>query len=147
MNILEKIKLEPNSQIFEYKGLVCEIKRHQTLGHLCGYVYVPEDHPSFGGESENYSVHGGITASFLDSKEWVFGFDCAHAGDLAPGMIMMKNLGLDIFSNEDVYRDWEYVTNEVKSLADQLIEEVDEDKRTEYEMTAVNRLAIKLLSQ
>jgi hypothetical protein len=64
-------------------------------------------------------VHGGITYSdkgveHLDGM-WVFGFDCAHAGDLCP--VMAEKYGS---SGYDTYRDFEYVKRETESLAGQL---------------------------
>jgi len=93
----------------------------------------------------NYSVHGGLTFAKLDPQlnEWILGFDCAHGGDIAPELY--RQMGS--MSDGDVYRTWEYVENEINSLVDQLLEEVSEDIRTEWEMTCNNRLAIKLLSQ
>ena len=59
------------------------------LGHRCGYVGVPKEHPMYGLDYEKYTdeidCHGGLTYSgFLgeENKEyWYFGFDCAHFGD------------------------------------------------------------------
>ena len=45
---------------------------------------------------------------------WFFGFDCAHCDDFIP-----KMGGMNLMSGS-VYRDMEYVKEEVKSLADQL---------------------------
>lgn len=64
-------------------------------------------------------VHGGLT--WADNHHacgepdglWWFGFDCAHAGDLCPGMFSYPHPG-------DVYRDQQYVVAEVQSLAAQL---------------------------
>lgn len=56
------------------------------------------------------------------TEVWWFGFDCAHAWDLVPGMeAMMKkvNGGFSRPKN-DIYRDFEYVQNEVRNLARQL---------------------------
>lgn len=50
-----------------------------------------------------------------DDVHW-FGFDCAHAGDLCP---KLDSLGARSFVG-DVYRDIEYVTAEVTSLARQV---------------------------
>ncbi len=84
-------------------------------------------------------VHGGITFSdeyresdsgdpstgiyYLPEEDeevdiWWFGFDCAHAGDLSPGMMyhMPAFLGLE----EGVYRTVEYVQKEIQGLAKQL---------------------------
>lgn len=65
-------------------------------------------------------VHGGLTYSNDHEPYgkpdglWWFGFDCAHSGDLVPGM---ERYG---FHDGDVYRDQQYVVAEVQSLAAQL---------------------------
>lgn len=70
------------------------------LGHLCGYVMVPNNHPAYGKPDEydpsinEINCHGGITlAEFNNHPEhpypvkqtetnayWI-GFDCGHYGD------------------------------------------------------------------
>lgn len=96
-------------------GLDCLAVRQPRLGHWCGYVGVPPEHPFHGkdyGEHDddwNYTidveVHGGLTYASLcqetdDESQgichvaapgrpeniWWFGFDCAHSGDLSPSM-------------------------------------------------------------
>lgn len=47
-------------------------------------------------------------------RVWWFGFDCSHAGDVAPGYERSYS------DHGDVYRDIEYVKAEVRSLAKQL---------------------------
>ena len=115
----------------EKTGLPCLIVRHRHSGHLCGYVGVPEGHPSFGKDYDDIAVevHGGLTYSSLcdeDEKErgvchtadkaayWL-GFDCAHAGDHA-----YFTERIDQFPGE-VYRDFGYVQRECAHLAAQLI--------------------------
>lgn len=104
-------------------GLLCEIKRNMRLGNLCGYVTVPNlngicdddycDHLGI-------QVHGGITFSMKKDGGHVFGFDCAHSGDLIPVVEMKKiMLGIDSYGT---YRNIEYVKNECKELAKQLKE-------------------------
>lgn len=81
------------------------------------------------GLSEGLEVHGGLT--FADGcghgeedrgichkpdpgepdNVWWFGFDCAHACDIAPAMSR---------DSDDVYRDVSFVTAECESLAKQL---------------------------
>ena len=64
------------------------------------------------------SVHGGITYSSWGydpiprNGEWWFGFECAHAGDLVPG--------IRSGSRGDVFRDEAYVREQCESLAAQL---------------------------
>ena len=38
------VKLEGDKKEFEYRGFRCLVKRHLHLGHLCGYVEIPENH-------------------------------------------------------------------------------------------------------
>jgi hypothetical protein len=68
----------------------------------------------------NIEVHGGVTYTgrreFKQQNytaDYVVGFDCGHAGDLAPGIKSFY---------EEVYRNIEYVSNECKNLAKQLKE-------------------------
>ena len=46
-------------------GLDCLIVRHNEVGHLCGYVGVDSDHPSWNQFYDNIEVeiHGGLTYS------------------------------------------------------------------------------------
>lgn len=115
----------------EATGLDCLIVRNPVMGNLCGYVGVPEGHPEFGKGYDDVpvNVHGGLT--YADGcagpicheplpgrpdTVWWLGFDCAHAFDLAPGMIKhapeLARLG--------TYRTFDYVVSEVQSLARQL---------------------------
>ncbi len=50
---------------------------------------------------------------------WWFGFDCAHAGDVVPGM---SEFGLTTMSGKwgETYKDFDWVKAEVESLAKQL---------------------------
>lgn len=66
-------------------------------------------------------VHGGLTYAggklpTADEPDgnWWFGFDCAHAGDLAPGLLEYGRY------DGDIYRDQQYVVAECQSLAAQL---------------------------
>jgi hypothetical protein len=114
------------------------------LGVWCGYVGVPEQHPFYKVDCDDLpvSAHGGLTYSDLCQEEapeghgichipepghpdnvWWLGFDCAHAFDLAPGMIRLDGLpstGAGIFQEE--YRTLAYVQRECESLAAQLRE-------------------------
>ena len=81
---------EPDEVRFDHVGLKCQILRHETLGHLCGYVIVPNDHV---GSEKHYrdvpfefqDVNGGLTFAMKVDGEWTFGFDCNHLNDYAPG--------------------------------------------------------------
>lgn len=52
---------------------------------------------------------------------WWFGFDCAHSGDACPGMSMYSQRGF----GDDAYKNVEYVTDECRKLAVQLLARAD----------------------
>lgn len=107
------------------------------LGSWCGYVGVPEGHPLFGknyddAATEALDAHGGLTYAAACSGSichvpregesdhvWWFGFDCAHLGDVTPGLLRYE-LGPSPFGES--YRDVWYVSREVERLASQLDE-------------------------
>lgn len=112
---------EPDRVDFTHNGRPCLILRHAHLGHLCGYVAVLWGHPWYEAGSDDESladpgVHGGITyggrieGAYLPGAAWWLGFDCAHAGDMMPG--------LPIGGHFDTYRSIEYVRRQVEHLAD-----------------------------
>lgn len=129
------------SFIDEETNYGCYIYRHPRMGHLCGYVDIPADHPLFGIDYRNnifdmvignLEVHGGITftgrlENFYNNKElpsyldelhdWLIGFDCNHVNDYAPFRPYDDSM-LIAFDRE--YRDADYVANECKKLAKQL---------------------------
>ena len=115
-DIEELIAKEGDGKEFEYKGYKCEIWRHPTLLHLCGYVELPEFHELWGKlmyELENLDCHGGITFSEAGKEmNWKIGFDCAHYLDYTPGVPFNLSNG--------VYRDMSYVESEIKKLVDQV---------------------------
>ena len=111
---------EPNRKEFTYKGYHCVIQRHMQLGHLCGYVNLPKSSKFYGVDYykiSNISVHGDLTYSnWSDStkKSWRIGFDCAHFDDFSPyGMFAQTGT---------VYRNINYVENQIKQMVDQIIE-------------------------
>ena len=127
---------EPNEEewtheLTEYR---CWIRRHPTLGHLCGYVAIPRGHEVYGYNYDwlndrGVEVHGGLTYSDRDEKtdEWVVGFDCSHGGDLSPklALSLMKYVdtnpeALAFRMRSEEYRNWGFVKEEVCSLARQL---------------------------
>lgn len=121
----------------EETGYACLVVRN-SVGAWCGYVGLNPDHPLYEKhysdmyDTHNFHVHGGLTYSdhCMEGPEdeaichipdpgepdhvWWLGFDCAHAYDLCPGNRHI------IAIEGDVYRDLEYVKNEVTSLAQQL---------------------------
>jgi hypothetical protein len=120
----------------ETTGLPCLIVRG-PVGSLCGYVGVSPSHPFFGKDYDDVSAdaHGGLTFAggcMKDGQEasrvchqveagepdnvWWFGFDCAHSGDLCPGMSWFDGY----FGRSDTYKDFDWVRAEVQQLAKQL---------------------------
>jgi len=65
---------EPDYARFEAHGLLCEVERYPSTGHLCGYVTC--EHSV--GEAK---LPEGITWGGNQR----YGFDCHHVGQYAPG--------------------------------------------------------------
>lgn len=106
---------ERNEGTFIKHGYWCQIKRHEELKHLCGYVLIGKTHPYWTLDTD-LAVHGGITYS--DGTK--VGFDCGHAGDLTPYIFLAKyNFGGGKYPPE-VYRNWSFVTWQLDNLAKQL---------------------------
>jgi hypothetical protein len=119
-------------------GLACLARRNARNGSWCGYVGVGNAHPAYGKDhtAVDVSVHGGLTYSEAceeDDKEygichiagpgeeeplWWFGFDCAHAWDLLPGL--RAQLPEALSWPGDIYRTLAYVKSECADLAKQL---------------------------
>jgi hypothetical protein len=97
----------------------------QPMGHRCGYVTVPEDHPCFGKDYNDIDieVHGGLT--FAHDGE--FGFDCAHFYD-AKDESLMDDVHKRIqamypsFLYEGTVRTLEFCINECENMAKQFKE-------------------------
>lgn len=124
-------------------GLDCLIVRNPHCKNLCGYVGVPKGHPWYGREYEecDADVHGGLTfaskcqhggkichgvekdGEIANDDVWWLGFDCAHGGDLVPGVIeSLRAIGpLASYHDNEVYRNIAYVERECRSLAKQAI--------------------------
>lgn len=126
----EVVEKEGNEKDFEYKGYKCHIRRVGVpyMGHLCGYIEIPKGHELHGmtydeiEDHYNYELpsHGGLTFSGeVDNSYWI-GFDCAHYGDLCPMFLD----GYDKFkSGCDVYRNMEFVENNIKKIIDFIFKE------------------------
>lgn len=130
---MEPWEREPNEVDFEHEGMPCRLRRGPGgLSHWCGYVGVPAAHPFWGldysqpapklntSPESALDVHGGVTyagdhAPMCEPDGyWYFGFDCAHAGDLVPGMVRRGR------ERYGVYRDVAFVEAECRKLAEQL---------------------------
>jgi hypothetical protein len=130
-------------------GLKC-LARRGPVGAWCGYVGVPPGHPLYGADNGKclrkppckdedgelrycehtidniLTAHGGITysdtMSDVDKTTWWFGFDCAHAYDLAPTLEYHR-----ITTPSAVYRTLDYVMSNIESLALQIYISSDEE--------------------
>lgn len=120
----EDLKVIPKggSKSYVIDGFNACIRRQGFVGHLCGYVKVPD------GLSVNINeidCHGGIT--FNDRWDepptdgYYIGFDCMHFRDWTP---LSAREGLTY--SEDEYRDTEFVLNEIKHIIKQLKEKQNE---------------------
>ena len=97
-------------------GYKCKIVM-QSMGHLCGYVTIPEDHRYYNVNYNNIDihVHGGLTYSDFDEETSAseIGFDCNHRMDMNP---TMANNGI----TGGTWRNEEYLEKELKHLVKQL---------------------------
>lgn len=106
---------------FEIKGFTCEIIRHPSMKHLCGYVHLQPNNTFYGVHYNDIDiyVHGGLTYSEQKDLDWVVGFDCSHVGDLTPlTYIMFKDTAF--YDDTEVYRNVGFVKNELLNLLNQL---------------------------
>jgi hypothetical protein len=120
---------EPEALWFEANGFKCQVARHMTQGHLCGYIQVDKTHPWYGKDYDNVDVrvHGGLTFARNIPDHTTFGFDCAHLGDLVPAMPPLSD-DETLFNRGDVYRDFGYVVNQLISLAKQAKDAANEQR-------------------
>ena len=118
---------EPAFGLFKHNGYVCLIKRGPISWNWLGYVGIPKHHAYYGREHSSWDIdkdasdiecHYGLTYSgkmrineFLEEDYWWFGFDTDHLDDLPL---------ITSFGNEGVYRTYEFVKENVISIADQL---------------------------
>lgn len=121
-------------------NLDCLMVRAST-GAWCGYVGVPQGHPSYGQDYDYISVtvHGGLTFANLcqpgepidgvchvaepgrEQKPWWLGFDTAHLGDITPLELALERFyGERGYPVRGEYRDEAYVKAETTALAAQL---------------------------
>lgn len=118
MNEYKPWEHEPDHLLFSSHGYTCEIRRHTNFGTLCGYIYIPLDHPIAQAKrpEDVLEVHGGIT--YWDERDgsFVVGFDCAHAGDVIP-------FRAPLFMEGETYKNIAFVTNELENLARQIKEQ------------------------
>ena len=107
-------------------GLKAAVIAHH-MGHRCGYVGVPEDHPWHGkGYDEvDLDVHGGLTYADARDDLWWFGYDCAHAGDAFDPELMSDEYKTFSWSRAltlggETVKTLDFCVNECESMAAQL---------------------------
>jgi len=125
---------------FKEQGLKCVILRGPML-QWNGFVGIPESHPLYGynyfqkrkkegAPEELLEVYGGITYSadslpdFLPDGLWYFGFDCGHAHDYLP-LILLTDRDLTD------YKTRAFVESETRRLARRLKELAEEEIESE----------------
>lgn len=106
---------EPNEALFVSHGYWCEVKRHESLASLCGYVLIGKKHP-YWNLNQDFEVHGGIT--YEDGIK--VGFDCSHSGDLVPHAQMRSFRSGRSNPYYETYRNMAYVKGQLEHLAAQL---------------------------
>jgi len=137
---------EPDLVPFDHEGIECVVKRiiiqewdnSFHMGHLCGYVRIPENHPwvnlNYG--DIDVDVHGGLTYKHQHGDGTWIGFDCGHSMDLIPSIEMvrkknpcmpfsdihekMKKKFPDSGLLNPTYKNINFVVLECKSLAEQV---------------------------
>lgn len=70
---------------FDHLGYKCRVERGQ-FGSLCGYIYIPKDHPWHGKDYDDLDVqvHGGLTYAEYEDDLFLIGYDCSHSRDIIP---------------------------------------------------------------
>lgn len=100
---------------------------------VAGRPDLPERLIDISYEDIDIGVHGGLTFGEIGKGEhgwqegfhW-YGFDCAHSGDYGPyiderSLAIHRNVtGRDGPASYETYKNWEYVKDETKHLAEQL---------------------------
>ena len=113
---------EPDRKEWVRHGLVCLILRMPKGGHLCGYVGIPKG-VRYDSNGLEEIAHGGLTyggrlkpgAGVCEEDceyNWE-GFDCHHAGDMAP-----YDVTRGLRWEGSTYRTMDYVEGIVNAMAD-----------------------------
>ena len=133
----------PKVKQFKYKSVQCEIKRHPSMFHLCGYIHLWPEQVTVDmheGHVAEIPLHGGVTffdrrlrrRGSVNMQRFTIGFDCAHIDDMSPGVLIAKSYlrGETTYEllptySEDLttYRDMTFVADNLKQSVDWLYEE------------------------
>lgn len=104
--------------------LKCFIQRN-PMNAWCGYTIIPKSFPINFEQEININCHGGITYQSVNlDGDLVVGFDCAHYGDLVPKLLELEGI---LINDRDisVYRDKQYVIDEVNSMVEQILTTIE----------------------
>ena len=104
--------------------LKCFIQRN-PMNTWCGYTIIPKSFPIDFEQEININCHGGITYQSVNlDGDLVVGFDCAHHGDLIPKLLELEGI---LINDKDisVYRDKQYVIDEVNSMVEQILTTIE----------------------
>lgn len=133
----ELVKKEGNFRSQIYKGIRYEIVRHESFGHLCGYLHYNPKNDEERDIIDNV-FHRGITYE----NDGVIGFDCAHAIDLSPMKIEMDEkfgLGTPTFLNPE-YRTIQYVEDILKRTIDKLVDRKSEKQDYKWDFEQLEQI-------
>jgi len=109
--------------------LKCFIRRN-SMGVWCGYTIIPKSFPLDFEQEINLNCHGGVTYQNTNSDgDLLVGFDCGHHGDLVPKLLELEDnfytprvyLSDALVKENSVYRDKQYVIDEVNSMVEQIL--------------------------
>ncbi|MEB8172191.1 hypothetical protein NGH30_10240 [Macrococcus caseolyticus] len=133
----ELVKKEGNFRSQIYKGIRYEIVRHESFGHLCGYLHY---NPKNDEERDviDCIFHRGITYE----NEGIIGFDCAHAIDLSPKKIEMAEkfmLGTPTLLKPE-YRTMQYVEDILKRTIDKLVNRKSEKQDYKWDFEQLEQI-------
>lgn len=104
----------------------CEIKRHPTMLHLCGYLSFTVNNPKQLLNVIKEVPHGGMTYDHYDIKTrtLTIGFDCAHAEDFTPGLYFLQKGGdpvVRLSGDPKHYKTEAFVRKELAMLAEEVM--------------------------
>lgn len=123
---------EADEYEFSFEGYECKVLRISSpeagtlsLGHLCGYVTIPANHPWFEKHYDEIEcdVYGGLTYSGLEEDStYQIGFDCSHSMDVTPGIerwLSECRSAMGLYRHDRTYKNMNFVVEELKSLVKQ----------------------------
>lgn len=115
------MKIKSEGDFYEWDNILKCFMQRNPSGAWCGYTIIPKSFPLDFEQEINLNCHGGVTYQSVNiDGDLVIGFDCSHHGDLIPGLLEF-NFYSFLSDESSVYRDKEYVYDEVNSMVDQIL--------------------------